>query len=130
MKPQDMADEDIIKFQERIERRFPELFAKNYGGFEINTGWLTLVETLCEMIHNNHLHKQKYAPDDYYEPVVVEQIKEKFGTLRFYYSGGDEYVNGLVSMAEAISGKTCDVCGGPGKLTGKNWLATRCKEHE
>ena len=129
MKPQDITDDDFLKFQERVERRFPKMFAKNYGGFEIRSGWLTLVEILCESIENHRLYKQKYG-DDVFEPVVVEQIKEKFGTLRFYYSGGDEYINGLVAMAEAISGKTCDVCGGPGRLTGKNWLATRCKEHE
>lgn len=128
MKLEEMKHEDIIKFQERVERRFPGMFAKNYGGFEINTGWLTLVETLCELIHNKIERKQKFG--DVVEPVVIEQIKEKFGTLRFYYSGGDDYIDGLVSMAEAISGKTCDVCGGPGRITGERWLATRCKEHE
>ena len=128
MKPQDMTDEDFLKLQQRVERRFPELFAKNYGGFEIRSGWLTLVETLCELIHNKIERKQRFGDD--IEPVVVEQIKEKFGTLRFYYSGGDEYIDGLVTMAEAISGKTCDVCGGPGRLTGKSWLATRCEKHE
>ena len=126
-KPEDMTDDDFLKFQERVEHRFPKMFAKNYGGFEIRSGWLNLVEILCEQIHNHIKHREKY---DIIEPVVVEQIKEKFATLRFYYSGGDEYVYGLVSMAEAISANTCDVCGGPGRLTGKNWLATRCKEHE
>ena len=59
--------------------------------------------------------------------VVAEQVKEKFGTLRFYYSGGDEYIDGLVSMAEAMSGCTCEGCGSPGERGGKGWIRTECK---
>lgn len=60
---------------------------------------------------------------------VAEQIKEKFGTLRFYYRGGDEYTNGVASMAEAMSGCTCEVCGKPGTTGGKGWIKTSCEEH-
>ena len=60
------------------------------------------------------------------EQVVVEQVKEKFGTLRFYYRGGDDYVRGLVSMAEAMSGRTCESCGNPAKTGGEGWIRTIC----
>ena len=61
--------------------------------------------------------------------VTLDQVKEKFGTLRFYYSGGDEYIHGLVSMAESMSGVTCETCGKPGTSTGGGWIKTACKEH-
>ena len=61
--------------------------------------------------------------------VTLDQVKEKFGTLRFYYSGGDDYISGLVSMAESMSGVTCETCGKPGTSTGGGWIKTACVEH-
>ena len=61
--------------------------------------------------------------------VTLDQVKEKFGTLRFYYSGGDDYISGLVSMAESMSGVTCETCGKPGTQTSGGWIKTVCVEH-
>jgi len=61
--------------------------------------------------------------------VTLDQVKEKFGTLRFYYTGGDEYISGLVSMAESMSGVTCEECGNPGKQVGGGWITTLCQTH-
>lgn len=60
------------------------------------------------------------------EQVVVEQVKEKFGTLRFYTTGGDDYIHGLISMAESMSGVTCESCGNPGERRGGGWVHTYC----
>jgi len=59
--------------------------------------------------------------------VTLDQVKEKFGTLRFYYSGGDEYIDGLVSMAESMSAITCETCGKPGTQTSGGWIKTICE---
>ena len=61
--------------------------------------------------------------------VVAVQVKEKFGGLRFYYEGGDEYINGLSAMAESMSYVTCETCGKPGKSTSDGWIRTLCEEH-
>lgn len=61
--------------------------------------------------------------------VVASQVKEKFGTLRFYYNGGDDVIDGIVYMAEEMSSRTCEVCGNPGKTSGSGWLRTTCTEH-
>ena len=62
--------------------------------------------------------------------VTLDQVKEKFGTLRFYYSGGDDVIDGMVRMAESMSGVTCEACGKPGtSFTGGGWITTLCKEH-
>ena len=62
--------------------------------------------------------------------VIVRQIKEKFGGLRFYYDGGDEYVSGVVDMAESWAGKTCETCGSLGVRRNGGWIRTLCDEHE
>lgn len=36
-------------------------------------------------------------------PIVVTQVKEKFGSLRFRYRGGNELTYGMVRMAERLS---------------------------
>jgi hypothetical protein len=58
--------------------------------------------------------------------VTLDQVKEKFGTLRFYYSGGDDYISGMVSLAESLTGVTCESCGNPGKQRGGGWVHTFC----
>lgn len=63
------------------------------------------------------------------QPVVVEQVKEKFGTLRFYYRGGDDVIDGMVRMAEAMTAITCEVCGSPGSQRGGGWIKTLCDQH-
>jgi hypothetical protein len=61
--------------------------------------------------------------------VVAEQVKEKLGGLSFYYRGGDEYISGLVSMAQSMSYVTCEICGSPGKPREGGWIKTLCDEH-
>jgi hypothetical protein len=61
--------------------------------------------------------------------VVATQIKEKFGTLNFYYNGGNDYIRGIVTMAESMSARTCENCGNPGKIRGQGWLYTACDFH-
>jgi hypothetical protein len=67
--------------------------------------------------------------------VVLDQVKEKFGTLRFYYTGGDDVIDGMVRMAESMSGVTCERCGAyaetnwPKSENGGigGWVRTICK---
>jgi hypothetical protein len=58
--------------------------------------------------------------------VTLDQVKEKFGTLRFYYSGGDDYISGMVSLAESLTGVTCESCGNIGEQRGGGWVHTYC----
>lgn len=61
-------------------------------------------------------------------PVKVSQVKEKFGSLRFYYQGGDEWCAGAVAMAEIATEKTCEYCGKPGKPTKDGWIKILCPD--
>jgi len=63
--------------------------------------------------------------------VTLDQVKEKFGTLRFYYQGGDDYIRGMVSLAESLSGVTCESCGNPSEVQNDGgWMRSICNSCE
>lgn len=62
--------------------------------------------------------------------IQVQQIKEKFGGLRFYYDGGDEHISGMVTMAESWAARTCETCGNKGERRSGGWMRTLCDTHE
>ena len=64
------------------------------------------------------------------EWIRIAQIKEKFGGLRFYYQGGDDHIDGMVTMAEVWAGRTCETCGNLGKRREGGWIRTLCDTHE
>lgn len=129
-------------------------------GFECRDGWYTIIDMLCFAIQTHidgrlsSIERAKLWNEKVLEPdhvwtydekvipreirdipeeipqVVATQIKEKFGTLRFYYNGGDDVIDGYDRMAELMSSVTCEVCGNPGKIeTIKGWVQTLCDEH-
>ncbi len=64
----------------------------------------------------------------------VMQVKEKFGTLRFYTSGSSYYPDSpfyqRIADAEKQSAETCEVCGAPGVThSDRFWLKTLCDAH-
>ena len=89
-------------------------------GIECGDGWFNLLDTLCEEI--TAYLKGKKTP-----PVIATQIKEKYGTLRFYYIGGDDYIDTLVEAAEKLSEKICEECGKSGEIYDKGWVYCRCE---
>lgn len=113
--------------------RFPKIFAKRNGatamlwGFECGDGWHPIIFSLCSNIQTylDWVNRKETVV----QQVVADQVKEKFGGLRFYYTGGDERIMGLVSMAESWAAQTCEVCGARGRLRGKGWLYTACDTH-
>lgn len=62
--------------------------------------------------------------------IHVEQIKEKFGGLRFYYQGGDDEISGMVRMAESWANHACETCGNKGERRSGGWIRTLCDFHE
>ena len=126
-----MYNEDEYEaFAKRIEEKYPKMFAHPYGGFAIGPGWWPIIESLCANIqsHTDWWNKN-HEKHPVVEQVVVEQIKEKFGGLRFYYQGGDDTIRGMVRMAEAWADRSCEECGAPGTSGGKGWIKTLCPTH-
>ncbi len=89
---------------------------------ECGKGWNKILRELDKEI-------KKLAPD-----YKIEQIKQKFGDLRYYVSGIPNNVSSqiyeLISEAEELSSKTCESCGAPGKLAYRKtngWLKVVCE---
>jgi hypothetical protein len=127
-----------------LYEKYPDMFSNRHKspmescmswGCECSLGWYDILSSLCLMIkgYEENIvwqteYKQKTDPEyksDYF-PVKFDQVKEKFGGLRAYHSGGDDYVSGLVSMAEAMSYKICEVCGERGYPNKSGWITTLC----
>jgi hypothetical protein len=148
------------ELEQHIREQYPLIFSGRCE-ISINDGWFDIIDILCGNIQNridNAITQRKYAiewnkdvndPDydwadrsfvkrkerevpELVEQVVAKQIKEKFGTLRFYYDGGDDYIRGLEAMAASMSGVICEECGSPGtsRSTKKQrWVRVLCEKH-
>jgi hypothetical protein len=128
------------ELEQHIREKYPLIFSQRCE-MSINDGWFDIIDMLCANIQNridNVIRQREYTikwnenvndPDfewtafvkreerevpELVEQVVATQIKEKFGTLRFYYSGGDEYIRGLEAMAASMTSRICEDCGSPG----------------
>jgi hypothetical protein len=101
--------------ENKIFKKYPKLFpgGRNvdkkkslmYWGICCNDGWYDLIDKLCadlrQMIDKESL-----------EGIQVEQVKEKFGGLRFYINCGTTQIFSLIHKAEAKSFKItlCKPC--------------------
>jgi len=149
------------ELDQHIREKYPKIFSQRCE-MSIGDGWYDIIDMLCANIQNhidNVANQRKFAVDwnkdvndpDYdwsdkasfikreerevpelVEQVVATQIKEKFGTLRFYYSGGDQYIRGLESMAESMTSRICEDCGSPGVARStekRRWVRVLCDKH-
>lgn len=130
--------------------KYPKIFAGRNSpmtetcmcwGFGHGDGWYNIINQLCSNIQGhidwNNSQRERLLKEnkhnltipDEIKQVVATQVKEKFGTLRFYYEGGDSKIDGMVRMAESMSSVTCETCGKPGTTGGTGWIHTACEDH-
>lgn len=127
--------------------KYPEIFRDRNGdkrttsmcwGFEHGDGWYNILDSMCYLIqaridsNNNYVKwciENGKEPPESISQVIAVQAKEKYGTLRFYYNGGDNNIDGVVAMAEEMSGHICEVCGDAGKIRNEGWVRTLCDKH-
>ena len=91
---------------------------------DTDDGWFDLIHKLCKSIQKeletNHPNPEQFA---------VDQVKEKFGGLRFYVSGSTSTIHRLIDEASAKSYHTCEVCGKKASLmVAGGWYKTICKK--
>lgn len=123
-------------------------------GFECGDGWFDIINNLCfglseplrrairelesaekflgksEMWTQERLDKARQNIEIVRASIpVAAQVKEKFGTLRFYIDNGNDTAHALVDFAEAMSETTCEHCGNKGTLYPLGWVRTLCREH-
>lgn len=113
------------KFEE-FQQKYPRLF-KEYprSGFDLSPGWETLIHTLCSILEE----QIERLPEEVRDAVQCAQVKQKFGSLRFYMTNESPEMSGAIAMAEAMSAHICETCGLPGKQRTGGWILTLCDEH-
>ena len=87
----------------------------------VGPGWASLIDRFYGHVEDN---------PRIYKDVNVLQVKEKFGTLRIYFSGGDAFLDGIECTLGWWSGTICETCGALGQInTWRGWDKTQCKDH-
>lgn len=89
-------------------------------GLSVGDGWVPLLRDL--------IIKLEARASKTTIPLVVVQVKEKFGGLRFYTHNGDGFDQDDIRAAEGLSFKTCEWCGTKGgpDTTNTGWMLTLC----
>jgi hypothetical protein len=102
-------------FEHRSNRMYPMAF-----GIEHGDGWYGILRAACFLIAR---HDAKKSQPEF----RFTQVKEKFGALRLYNEGFDDYTDGVIKMAESMSAVTCEQCGSPGTQNKGGWISTLCE---
>ena len=118
---------------DKLIEQYPEQF-KNLKYLECDNGWYEILSRLCYIVHNRLDYKKRL--NEPLESFYWSQIKEKFGGLRAYCYGADEFIRGAIDMAESMSYITCEATGEKGKVRYKKfdengqpvpaWVRTLC----
>lgn len=132
-------DFTFMRFKDDLETQKKSGFINDlYSAFfiECEDGWFDLIYDTCKKIQAVY---NKYGIEPDFEPT---QIKEKYGTLSFYYSTGwlDEYheiekyqkawqeIDKIVEESETKSAYICERCGKPGSIRDGFWIKTLCDD--
>lgn len=114
-----------------IRKKYHMFFAKRFY-FQCGDGWSNIIQCLMVAITyhiKDEYYRDKKLPYDQWELInpeeysfTINQVKEKFGSLRFYYSvrKDNEIFSAMVRMAELLSEFTCEETGDAGNLYVKN----------
>jgi len=123
------------ELEEKLFNDFPLLYDSKADirssamgfGFECGDGWYELIRELSEKLYPL---VQAITPDEYGSSCSASQVKEKYGTLRFYMHCSTDEMEELIYEYEDRSSRTCEYCGKPGSIDhSKHWLTTTCEEH-
>lgn len=92
---------------------------RRYTGIDgtVGPGWIPLIDTLAEDLVKLGWNRE------------LDQVKEKFGALRFYIREGTEAMFRRIARAEEESARTCEICGAPGYQREGGWIKTLCDTH-
>lgn len=120
--------------EQKLLTDFPNLYRNYYEdktvtcmcwGFSCDDGWFNIIYELSQQIEAE-LQKKT---DEFRKEFAVDQVKEKFATLRYYTNIYDEGIETLIEHAEGLSAITCERCGGAGSLRNLgHWLKTLCTD--
>lgn len=112
---------------------FPELYADRNAdvrttcmcwGFECGDGWFKIIYDLSKKL----TELIRALPSVDHCCFRASQVKEKFGTLRFYMTCETDEMTAAIDEAVELSEKTCELCGQPGELRNESWIVVKCDD--
>ena len=112
------------RLEQYLKDNYSDIIPENFH-FECGDGWFLILNAAFREIMKIKSHLRTYPR--------VAQIKEKFGTMRFYLDpldGGEEYcdrIYAVVNMAETLSYRTCESCGRAGFPRDAKWTKCYCR---
>jgi len=109
---------------------FPRLYRKGgmFREFECGDGWHRIVYDLSVAVEASA--RQRGVDPDSDQWPLVQQVKEKYGALRFYLWNANEEMGKLVEEAERQSLRTCEQCAQAGRVRNGGWVRTLCDRCE
>jgi len=125
------------ELQNKLYEKYPKIFVQKdmdktqtamCWGISCGDGWYTLIDELCANIQNRMTNFDRNKPEEDHMVCQAVQVKEKFGGLCFYIYGGDDYISGMISLAESMSYHVCTECSNPSEKQDNNrgWIYTLC----
>ena len=133
------------ELQNKLYKNYPRIFRQKdlastetamCWGIACGDGWYHIIDELSatiqdrvEWLNGEGQHSYRELPEDHkHVSVEATQVKEKWGSLRFYLNGSDEYIDGAISLAESLSSKTCSQCGIPRRTSqSRGWIHSLCE---
>ena len=98
--------------RELEEKLYQQFLWLDATPIECDDGWYQLIYGLCQEIDM----ELKNCDADFVEGFFVEQIKEKFASLRFYTTYVNDSIYQLIEGAETKSKSICELCGNNGYI--------------
>ena len=122
----------VVNRWDILKAECPKVF-KHGIGFECDLGWYDIIRDVSNKIErilekDAENYQCVEGEENAYCEMYAVQIKEKYGTLRYYMSCETDEISELIREAEALSSQTCERCGKFGKMRGKHWYEVRCDD--
>jgi len=111
------------ELEDKLTKKFP-FYTKyvNPFRFDCDDGWYPLLEELSEKI-------QKVIEEYKIETFTVSQIKEKYGSLRYYHFGAIDQIQDIIDEYEIKSETICERCGNKGSIKNLDgWYKCVCND--
>jgi hypothetical protein len=111
------------ELQNKLFEKYPNQY-RHLKYIACDNGWFDIISVCCFGVEQQIKNAKNRGENiDFW----WSDQKSKFGGLRLYYYSGNEYIAGVIHMAEAISYKVCCICGNKGQLCNKrSWFETFC----
>lgn len=106
---------------QQLYEGYPKMFEHCFE-VSVPPGWESVVFCLTDYL--------QYTTDNNNEPqVVVNQVKEKYGGLRYYVDSASDEQYGAINFACRLAYGICEKCGSMQDVTTKatkSWVRTLC----